>query len=78
VIEHGPHSDDVGLEPTYEVELGDRTIEAGDLGEALAVAADLAAEAGHRDGLTITCDGKVDEGLTELAREGLRPVRRTS
>ena len=74
MIEHGPHPDDVGQEPTYEVTLGDRSVSAGDLGEALEVAADLAAVAGHRDGLVITCDGEVDEALTGLPGEGLRLV----
>ena len=85
-LEHGPHPDDVDVapsnklllgpdgEPTYEVILGEVRVSAGDLGQALAAAADLAAEAGHRDGLVITCAGELDEGATELAREGLRPV----
>jgi hypothetical protein len=58
---------------TYEVTLGEASAAADDLHGALAVAAELVAEARAR--LVITCDGEVDEGVTELAREGLRPVR---
>ena len=63
---------------SYEVTLAGVTVKAGDVGEALKVAADLL-EAGSADAeVVITCDGKLDEGATELAREGLRPVRPTS
>jgi hypothetical protein len=50
------------------------SIKAGDVGEALEVAADLIEAAGDGDGLAITCDGEPDAGATQLAREGLRPV----
>jgi hypothetical protein len=81
---------------TYEVKLAGVTVKAGDVGEALEVAADLIEAAGSespsapfsgfeglsrahdeepRDGLVVTCDGEPDEALTELAREGLRPLR---
>lgn len=61
---------------TYGVTLGDVSVKAGDLGQALEVAADLLAVDPRHDGnLVITCDGQLDEGATELAREGLRPVR---
>jgi hypothetical protein len=55
------------------VTLGAASATADDLHGALAVASELVAEARSR--LTITCDGEFDEGATELAREGLRPVR---
>jgi len=58
---------------SYEVTVGDATATADDLHSALSVAAELVAEARGR--LTITCDGELDEGATELAREALRPVR---
>jgi hypothetical protein len=62
---------------TYEVTLGDASATADNLHDALAVAAELVAQliAGARSHLVITCDGELDEGATELAREGLRPVR---
>jgi hypothetical protein len=59
---------------TYVVTIGSTSAKAGDLGEVFEVAADLAAAAGGRDGLVVTRDGVVDEALTELAREGLRPI----
>ena len=58
---------------TYEVTLGEASATVDNLHDALAAAAELVAEARAR--LTITCDGELDEGATELAREGLRPVR---
>ena len=73
----------LGGEP-YEVALAGVTVKAGDAGEALKVAGDLLEAvafsrsgecAGADDAVVITCDGEVDEALTELAREGLRPVR---
>jgi hypothetical protein len=60
---------------SYEVTLAGVTVKAGDVGEALEVAADLLEAAGANDILVITCDGQVEDVLTELAREGLRPVR---
>jgi hypothetical protein len=60
---------------SYEVTLAGVTVKAGDVGEALEVAADLVERAGGDAGVVITCDGEVDATLTELAREGLRPVR---
>jgi hypothetical protein len=60
---------------SYEVTLAGVTVKADDVGEALEVAADLVEAAGADAGVVITCDGEVDEALTELAREGLRPVR---
>jgi hypothetical protein len=59
---------------SYEVTLAGVTVKAGDPGEALEVAADLIEAAGVDAGVVIACDGEVDEGLTELAREELRPV----
>ena len=67
----------------FEVELHGVRVKAGDIGEALEVAADLLEAAGPiapdttgaTAGVVITCDGEVDEALTELAGEGLRPVR---
>jgi hypothetical protein len=60
-----------------EVTLAGVTVKAGDVGEALEVAADLveAAVMAARRGLLIRCAGQVEEVATELAREGLRPVR---
>jgi hypothetical protein len=58
---------------TFEVTLGAASAVVDNLHDALAAAAELVA--GARGRLTITCDGEVDEGATELAREGLRPVR---
>jgi hypothetical protein len=58
---------------SYEVTLGEASATVDNLHEVLAVAAELVAHARSR--LTITCDGDLDEGATELAREGLRPVR---
>jgi hypothetical protein len=56
------------------VTVGGVTVKADDVGEALEVAADLLEAGGDRDGLVIACDRQPDEALTELAREGLRPV----
>jgi hypothetical protein len=58
---------------TYEVTLGEASATVDNLHDALAVAAELVA--GARSRLTITCDGELDEGATELALEGLHPVR---
>jgi hypothetical protein len=67
--------------PEYVVTLGDRHATADDLHGALMVAAELAAGVGGlmtvakaRRRLVITAGEEVDEGTTELAREGLRPV----
>ena len=67
---------------TYKVTLGDARATADDLHGALTVAAELLAQARRTWGdaydcraLVITVDGELDEGATELAREGLRPAR---
>jgi hypothetical protein len=68
----------------YSITLDGVTVKASDVGEALEVAADLLEAAGAiapdttgaTAGVVITVDGELDEALTELAREGLRPVRR--
>jgi hypothetical protein len=58
---------------SYEVTVGAASATVDNLHDALAVASELVAEARAR--LVITSDGEFDEGATELAREGLRPVR---
>jgi hypothetical protein len=59
----------------FTVTVAGVTVKAGDVGEALEVTADLLEAAGADASVTVCFDDELDETLTELAREGLRPVR---
>lgn len=60
---------------SFEVELAGVTLRASSISEALELAGDLVEAAGSGAGLAIRRDGELDEALTELAGESLRPVR---
>jgi hypothetical protein len=58
----------------FAVTVAGVTVAADHPGEALEIAGDLIEAAGADAVITITINGEVDEVLTELAGEGMRPV----